>query len=183
MVTILHRELERKVEKVKYMKLEVMPPKTKNNINFQPEQTITDQSTLIVNFFVKNRIGGGGGGGIIEGGLTNFPPLKRGGLLERGHLLERGLNRGFTVCQLSFSLPLQCIQKTLNTSAPSTTLIPNVVTGKTPSNTVREETMMVWSPCKPMGNGCILKTLQPTLHQTFHKSNREHLKKNDGSLA
>ena len=37
MVTILHRELERKVEKVKYMKLEVMRPKTKNNMNFQPE--------------------------------------------------------------------------------------------------------------------------------------------------
>ena len=25
--------------------------------------------------------------------------------------------------------------------------------------------------------------VQPTLHQTFHKSNREHLKKDDGSLA
>ena len=37
MVTILHRELERKVEKVKHMKLEVMWPKTKNNVNFQPE--------------------------------------------------------------------------------------------------------------------------------------------------
>ena len=37
MVTILHRELERKVEKVKHMKLEVMQPKTKNNMNFQPE--------------------------------------------------------------------------------------------------------------------------------------------------
>ena len=33
----LHRELERKVEKVKHMKLEVMRPKTKNNMNFQPE--------------------------------------------------------------------------------------------------------------------------------------------------
>ena len=50
MVTILHRELERNVEKVKHMKLEVMPPKTKNNMNFQPEETITDQFTLIVNF-------------------------------------------------------------------------------------------------------------------------------------
>ena len=50
MLTILHRELERKVEKVKHMKLEVMRPKTKNNTNFQPEETITDQSTLIVNF-------------------------------------------------------------------------------------------------------------------------------------
>ena len=37
MVTILHRELERKAEKVKHMKLEVMRPKTKNNMNFQPE--------------------------------------------------------------------------------------------------------------------------------------------------
>ena len=32
-------------------------------------------------------------GGEGEGGLINFPPLKRGGLFERG-----GLNRGFTVC-------------------------------------------------------------------------------------
>ena len=32
MVTILHRELERKVEN--HMKLEVMQPKTKNNMNF-----------------------------------------------------------------------------------------------------------------------------------------------------
>ena len=37
MVTILHRELEHKVEKVKHVKLEVMRPKTKNNMNFQPE--------------------------------------------------------------------------------------------------------------------------------------------------
>ena len=37
MLAILHRELERKIEKVKHMKLEVMPPKTKNNMNFQPE--------------------------------------------------------------------------------------------------------------------------------------------------
>ena len=47
MVTILHRELEHKVEKVQHMKLEVMRPKTKSNMNFQPNQTITDQSTLI----------------------------------------------------------------------------------------------------------------------------------------
>ena len=37
MLTIFHRELECKVEKVKHMKLEVMRPKTKNNMNFQPE--------------------------------------------------------------------------------------------------------------------------------------------------
>ena len=48
MVTILHRELEQKVEKVQHMKLEVMGPKTKNNMNFQPEKTTTDQATLIV---------------------------------------------------------------------------------------------------------------------------------------
>ena len=47
MVTILHRELEHEVEKVQHMKLEVMRPKTKNNMNFQPEQTVTDQSTLL----------------------------------------------------------------------------------------------------------------------------------------
>ena len=36
--------------------------------------------------------GGEGEGGLNRvGGLINFPPLKRGGLLERG------LNRGFTV--------------------------------------------------------------------------------------
>ena len=29
------------------MKLEVMCPKTKHNMNFQPEQTITDQFMLI----------------------------------------------------------------------------------------------------------------------------------------
>ena len=37
MVTILHRELEHKVEKVQHMKFEVMWPKTKSNMNFQPE--------------------------------------------------------------------------------------------------------------------------------------------------
>ena len=37
MVAILYRELERQIEKVKHMNLEVMPPKTKNNVNFQPD--------------------------------------------------------------------------------------------------------------------------------------------------
>ena len=54
---ILHRELERKGVKVKHMKLEIMRPKTKNNMNFQPEYTITDQPTLIVNFFGEDREG------------------------------------------------------------------------------------------------------------------------------
>ena len=37
MVTILHRELEHKVEKVKHTKLEVVWLKTKNDMNFQPK--------------------------------------------------------------------------------------------------------------------------------------------------
>ena len=37
MVKIIHRELERKGEKVKHMKLEIMRTKTKSNMNFQPE--------------------------------------------------------------------------------------------------------------------------------------------------
>ena len=37
MGTILHRELEHKGENVQHMKLEVMRPKTKNNMNIQPE--------------------------------------------------------------------------------------------------------------------------------------------------
>ena len=32
--------------------------------------------------------GSGGGGLNREGGLINFPPLKRGGLFERGGLIE-----------------------------------------------------------------------------------------------
>ena len=42
---------------------------------------------------------GEGGGGVLnrEGGLINFPPLKRGGLLGRGGLIEdlRYLLNGF----------------------------------------------------------------------------------------
>ena len=37
MVTILHKKLEQKVEKVQHMNLGVLQPKTKNNMNFQPE--------------------------------------------------------------------------------------------------------------------------------------------------
>ena len=37
MVIILHRKLEQKVEKVQHMNLGVLRPKTKNNMNFQPE--------------------------------------------------------------------------------------------------------------------------------------------------
>ena len=59
-----------------------------NSMNFQPEYTITDQSTLIVtgSFFVKNTGWGRGRGGGLnrEGGLINFPPVKRGGAYLRG---------------------------------------------------------------------------------------------------
>ena len=37
MVTILLRKLEHKVEKVQYMKLELMRSKIKSNMNFQSE--------------------------------------------------------------------------------------------------------------------------------------------------
>ena len=56
---------------------------------------MTDQSTLIVNFFVKNKDWGRGrgrGGLNREGGLISSPPMKRGGLIREG-----GLNRGFAV--------------------------------------------------------------------------------------
>ena len=48
MITFIHRELEHKVERGQHMKLKVMRPKTKTNMNFQPELTITGQPTLIV---------------------------------------------------------------------------------------------------------------------------------------
>ena len=38
---------------------------------------------------MKNKDGGDGEGGLDrEGRLINFPPLKRGGILERGGLIE-----------------------------------------------------------------------------------------------
>ena len=38
---------------------------------------------------MKNKDWGGAGGGVIErGGLINFPPLKRGGLIDRGGFIE-----------------------------------------------------------------------------------------------
>ena len=53
---------------------------------------------LIINFFVKKK---DWGRGRRRGGLINFPPLKRGVLLERGaYLRGEGLNRGFTVLEI-----------------------------------------------------------------------------------
>ena len=44
---------------------------------------------LIVNFFVKNKDWGRGRGGLNrEGVLINFPPLKKGGLIIEGDLIE-----------------------------------------------------------------------------------------------
>ena len=37
---------------------------------------------------MTNKHWGGGGGGNREGGLINFPPLKRGGLIDRGDFIE-----------------------------------------------------------------------------------------------
>ena len=57
------------------------------------EYTITDQSTLIVNFFVKTKDwgGGGGGGGLIERGGYKLSSSEKGGFIrERGGLFERG---------------------------------------------------------------------------------------------
>ena len=62
-VTILHRELEHKVEKVQHMKLEVMWPKTKNNMNFQPEKNHNRSGH--VNCVLRIRMDGGGGGGLL----------------------------------------------------------------------------------------------------------------------
>ena len=81
MVTILHRELERKVEKVKHMKMEVMQPKTKNNMNFQPE--LKHNWSVHVNrwfFFViyENKDWGRGKRGLNRGGSL----LEREGLIE-----------------------------------------------------------------------------------------------------
>ena len=54
---------------------------------------------LIVNSFVKNKNWGGGGGG----GLINFPPLKRGDLLEKGGLFKReGFIEDLRYCQNYF---------------------------------------------------------------------------------
>ena len=45
MVSFLHKELEYKVEKLKYKKLEVTQPRIKNKSEPVGEQTIPDQST------------------------------------------------------------------------------------------------------------------------------------------
>ena len=59
MVSVLHKELEYKVEKLKYKKLEVTQPRINNKSELPVcEQTIPDQST---GSNISRRRGGGGG--------------------------------------------------------------------------------------------------------------------------
>ena len=89
------------MEKLKYRKLEVMSLRIKNKTELPVDEwTILDQSTevlqlwLIITVYhllVKDNKGEGerrGGGLKREGELIYFLSLKRGGLLERGGLME-----------------------------------------------------------------------------------------------
>ena len=91
MVSVLHKELEYKVENFSNKKLEVMQQRIKTNPNFQlvnkpswvsPHEVL--QSWLInavYHLLVKNNNGEG------RGGLINFLSLKKGG--GEGSLLKR----------------------------------------------------------------------------------------------
>ena len=95
-MTALCRELECKVEKLKYKKCEVMQPRIKKYPNFQHMKKLSWispnhvlQSLLIYTVYhelVKNNKGGGG--------LIHFLPLKRVGDIEREGF---NFNRGFMV--------------------------------------------------------------------------------------
>ena len=71
---------------------------------------------------MKNKDWGRGRGGGLnrEGGVINFPPLKRGVLIrEGGAYLRGGLHRGFTVCAVKPSYDycsLQLCQTAANLS-------------------------------------------------------------------
>ena len=95
MVSVLHKELEYKVENSSNKKLEVMQPRIKTNPNFQlvnkpswvsPHEVL--QSWLInavYHLLVKNNNGEG------RGGLLTFFLSKRGGgkeLIKEGGLIE-----------------------------------------------------------------------------------------------
>ena len=43
--------------------------------------------------------------------------------------------------------------------------MPNIIAGKRPSNTAREETMMVWSPCKTRGEWLYFKNITTIITQ------------------
>ena len=89
-MTALCRELECKVEKLKYKTFEVMQPRIKKNPNFQHMKKLSWispnhvlQSLLIYTVYhelVKNNKGRGGGGGAYS--LSS--PEKGGGHWERG---------------------------------------------------------------------------------------------------
>ena len=79
MVAILHRELERKVEKVKHMRLEVMRSKTKTNENFHVN--------CLGRMEGRERGEGGERAGLIERGTYYLSSSENGG---GGGLLETG---------------------------------------------------------------------------------------------
>ena len=128
-VSVFHKDLECKVEKLKYKKLKVMQwgSKTKyptfQHVNKQsrisPNEVL--QSWLIntvYHLLVKNNKGEERGGGLKEKrGLLTFFAWKEGG----GLIWESGLNRGFTIgviakrkCEWALKqIPVACHQRTL----------------------------------------------------------------------
>ena len=92
MVSIFHKDLEYKVEKLKYKKLEVMQSRIEDQKQTRtcscwmnhPRSVNTkfhsrDWIDTVYHFLVKNSKGRGGG-------LINLLPLKRRGLFERKNL-------------------------------------------------------------------------------------------------
>lgn len=84
MVSTLHKELERNVEKLSVMKLEVMQWRSKNKVNepywINPPEVL--QSWLI-NTGYHLRTSGKGRWGLKPSGVNYFLPLKRGRSRER----------------------------------------------------------------------------------------------------
>ena len=99
MASVLHKELEYKVEKLQYKKLEVTQPRIKNNPNFHLVNKpfrISPQEVII-------RGGGvGEGGGLNRGeGLLTFFPWKKGALIKGRGLIWKG---GGLIGDLPYSL-------------------------------------------------------------------------------
>lgn len=85
MVTTLHKELERNVEKLSVMKLEVMQWRSKNKVNesywINPPEVL--QSWLI-NTGYHLRTSGKGKWGLKPSGVNYFLPPEKGDVVERG---------------------------------------------------------------------------------------------------
>ena len=109
MVSVLHKGLEYKVDKLKYEKVGGHAAEDQKQIwpfswqiNYPGSVHKVKQSWLIntvYHLLVKNNIREGEGG-LIErwGGGLNFLPLRRGGLIRgKGLTWEGALNRGFMV--------------------------------------------------------------------------------------